>query len=312
MESSQHKPARQHTVPGFYLKKFRASPEETGLKSSQVWMYMSGNSHPVLTNIEKSAVQRHFYTREHPDGSRDYSVENLLAKIESDASISWSAFTDPSSRTPFARYSLAIYIAAQWARTARVRHIAVSRHYADVRQLEENFEILQENYGIHGAAIAKIGGYGFHHFYADSKEDIRYNLEISRNERVALTTLGISLLLPTVRSLNWWLVSAPSPRHFITSDAPVAVSNSVIPPVLTKQSSIHDLVVTMPISPLAAILGTNQEAHSRTLQALGCAYATDWINTRTAANALRQVYSYRRETWIAEFMGMGLREFADP
>ncbi len=108
--------ARHHTVPGFYIRRFANS-------KGQVWV-RDRRSEPGLRKNLDLAI-RDFYTFTNVDGESDGRLEQLLAKIEADASPALdrlcSAVTWNSPLSAEDRVSIATFVAFQMVRGQRKR-----------------------------------------------------------------------------------------------------------------------------------------------------------------------------------------------
>lgn len=74
-------PKRHHYVPQFYLEYF--AREQPGKSTPGFFVYDKEGAEPRFQTAVNTAVEGYFYSLEQPDGSRDHSVEKMLADVES-------------------------------------------------------------------------------------------------------------------------------------------------------------------------------------------------------------------------------------
>lgn len=86
------RPKNQHWVPRFYLKHF-ASEESKETGNPQVWFIDKSKdaSGSELISTKKLCGKRYLYTPESLDGDRDWSLEDYLSELESEAAAYWDS-----------------------------------------------------------------------------------------------------------------------------------------------------------------------------------------------------------------------------
>ncbi|QKK02848.1 MAG: DUF4238 domain-containing protein [Pseudomonadota bacterium] len=112
------RPQIQHWVPRFYLKHF-ATEETRRTPNPKVWVINKSKSpsEPELMTTRRICGQRFLYTPEGTDGSRDWSLEEHLSELESQAAEYWEALSraqldlsEPTTRSRVAEFLAALHL----------------------------------------------------------------------------------------------------------------------------------------------------------------------------------------------------------
>jgi hypothetical protein len=108
---------RQHWLPQFYLRAFRA--RDAAGATARLWVHFrDGPDEPQLKSINDIAAQRYLYAPVTTAGERDHSVDNRLQEIESLLGPMWPTITEgyvDLDREPI-RMGLALFLATLYAR----------------------------------------------------------------------------------------------------------------------------------------------------------------------------------------------------
>lgn len=122
MASKQNIPKRHHWVPRVYLKQF-ATSESMGTDRPKVWVWdkTAEQDRRGPTPVSAICSRNNLYTTKHIDGSRDWSMEVDLRKLERRAGVVWptlvgsdSALNDPEIRTFLADFVAQMHLRNKW------------------------------------------------------------------------------------------------------------------------------------------------------------------------------------------------------
>jgi len=130
------RPKVQHWVPRFYLKQF-ATEETRNSSNPKVWVINKDKnpSEPELVTTRRICGQRFLYTPEGTDGSRDWSLEEYMSRLESNAAEYWGPLSgaqldlsEPEVRSRVAEFLAALHLrnklAISESRKALISHSA--------------------------------------------------------------------------------------------------------------------------------------------------------------------------------------------
>jgi hypothetical protein len=221
----------QHFIPKLHLNNFKGNNPQ-----GHVWSYNKKTAEQNSAIPEETGFSRHFYSIKRPDGSYDTTVEDVLAKIESDAAPVYRELLNGKIPSGKEKLDFALFLSAMYSRTPAMR-----RMYAE--GLSQGIQIQMYATTQHPKAFAS---------YLDSYEK-RTGKSLGKEEqdklREDLTDLSkLQMLIPRERTLqvlqmtellanilhqmNWALL-IPESGFLITSDNPLLrdVDSKTVRPV---------------------------------------------------------------------------------
>jgi hypothetical protein len=213
-----------HPIPRFYLEQF-ANPARRKGRPGRVWTYEKGKpTHPRATDSQ--GYENGYFAYIKPDGTRDESFENYLAKLEdrcNDALVcAKSQFYDLSSLAH--RNELAFYIGLLFARSTSRKKFAAGNW----EKLKAPFSELEfdEDY-VQDTAAHYTGVLGVVVTAEEVREIIRKQAakfsqkELTGNAFIQDLMFHAETLKAELVPKPWQVLKAPADTEFVTSDNPV-------------------------------------------------------------------------------------------
>jgi len=288
---------RQHYVPQFYLDYF-ALPNRAGATPT-FWVYDKRGDEPRPQTPVNTAVESHFYTLSAPEGEKDHSLEEMLAKVESLAKPildGWQgAHARPQERE---RLDMAGFLALMHTRGPRnleaaeeagqiVAHELLKAAAEDRVAVEARLKRTQLGLSVEEATEA----------LRHPKEHVK--IGFSDKAPLAMSLSQTPDVIVALANMHWSLCVAPTGAFFITGDAPLCVFVPTRPghAMFGGGMALPGVEITFPISPSLCLLVT-WRARQRRMRVDG--EFVDERNRRTAHMAERFVISPYRTRRIAE------------
>jgi len=219
-----NKPRRQHWVPRCYLRHF-ATPESKDSDDPLIWIFSKFEGDPRITSIAQIAAQNYLYSPTCEDGSRNWDMEDKLADLEGMAASVWpflaGGFTDLQKRAPI-RKAVALF--------AAVLHLRHPRMLVEVGRIHERLVTLFKSFpkdANGNPCIAFVDHQGVRvpfdasdwPQYKIASPDQKHKIFVDNINQHATSCAEILL------KKRWSVVFSDAPL-FITSDTPLALSNS--------------------------------------------------------------------------------------
>jgi hypothetical protein len=243
------KPKNQHWVPKFYLKSF-ATPDTRDAAEPKVWVFGKDSGDPTLTNLRNIAAKRYLYSPKRPGGSRDWTMEDRLASLETLLAPMWrdvaNGFVDLNEHTSL-RKAIALFVSTLHFRHPQSRQRVAEIHSKLVSLVEDFPKDQHRNkkvYLLDSDGSPKVfdssnyqqwnnaGPDDLHQMFVDSIRD--HSGEFAR------------ILLEK----RWAVVFADAPV-FITTDTPVAIVNRHRTPFgITTPGTL----LSLPLSPTRVLI----------------------------------------------------------
>jgi hypothetical protein len=283
---------RQHYIPQFYLRGFLDPTCPQG-QEPYLWVYKKGRVIPRKRAPKNIAVESHFYSVETESGDKDSTVEDLLARVESQTAPLWSRLDDRRRHlSDEERVIIAEFIACMSTRVPSIRTMMdgvtdqVSRmilkitavHYDDLSDGQRQEIGLSRDELAQAADSEKLHFRGSQAFHVGTMLDV------------------VPRLVPVIHKMNWAFLHPPQNSVYITSDRPVTLVNPHIPPHMGGAGfGVRGVEVTFPINAHLCLFLTWE---GPTVHLDIDENQITQINCRTAAFALEAVYAPTRLAWL--------------
>lgn len=246
-----NKPVQQHYLPKqLYLKSFSNKD-----KPGYIYLYKKDNKEPILVNINNVAKERHLYSLATDEGKYDYTIEEVLAKLEGEVKPIIDKLRQNSSMvlTGHEKNRLSEFIAFQVVRTPAFinnqKAMQESMYKSFARQMVKD----QKGFTAYLEGLKKEKPQEFANIDADSirKFILDGEFDIKFDEK-SKYFLGISLeLVPDIFRLMMVkkiVVIKSRTKEFITSDFPVLLIEDTDVPFQFRGGFAYSDVL-LPISP---------------------------------------------------------------
>jgi Protein of unknown function (DUF4238) len=299
MRQEKSNPKRQHWVPECYLSAW-AVPSAQGGKPG-VWRIDRVTRQGQLLSLDNVCVEGHIYTRELPNGERDFKLEQMLSELEHLFDQTMREVIGPMKTLDGEdRELLAYFAGAMLARTPRQRDHVQGQWQAALEQLERMERVAKtmspEQLRRLPSKVASGGGPSF------TMEQVR-----------ALATQPVqNTLLPTMIGMGRVLsqmsiaVLISDSLEFITSDAPCVMYD---PAAHTRPPFYRHVGLGYKSTEVALPLAPNRMLHFSWLAGVNGLYLevpdhfVDEANRTTQFHADRGIVSRTNETrdiWFEE------------
>jgi hypothetical protein len=288
-------PKRQHFNPALHLRHFAGD-----VPKGQVWTYdkQTGDARPATP--ENTAVQSHFYSVERGDGTMDTTIEDYLARVESDASPVYEGLLRgeiPGYSQP--RADFAQFLGLMYVRTPAVRRMAAE---VQGRALQIRNYAYARNPEAFGAALHRIERKGGPVLSAELKERLRQEFLDPSNgivkvsaQRTLSALKAADKLAPILFDMKWSVVRSLD-AFFITTDNPIIkeVDPNTRHPVYGDGGFFNKTVeVIYPLSP-DCLLFMSRNSSAPDVGFVAPDYVA-CVNRGLAANADRYLYAHVRD-----------------
>lgn len=233
------KPKHQHWVPQFYLRRFsndKASPNaEPQIWASDITM------EPVMTRsptVQSVCGKRYMYTPMADDTARDWTLDNLLGRLETQAAKVWSDIVDGGlgKLDNDALGDVATFVAALYLRNLYLLNLTTN-----------TMKLRDQLYGRPEGIKSQKWNLG----QPDPSDPGRTfaNSVVSALDRIT----------SIIASKNWHIVASKD-GAFLTSDRPVVLSQGR--PTRPDIASL-DTMVALPLSPNRMLVMRGKKANQR-------------------------------------------------
>lgn len=264
---------KQHTVPRTYLANF-ADPA-----SGKVWIL--GKAKIYASDPKDVLTQNYFYTIRFPDGASSFLVEDTLANIESQFStIHQEKISKYIPLTPQERAAVAIFVATTMTRTKQFRQL-LEKFFGEMHEKMERMKALPEEVK---RKIATLPVHQDNGTLTLTGEDVAAIHDDIGSFHSQMVIDDIEELAPIIYDMSWSFVVPVNDDHFLTSDAPLVLTNPTIPrSILGVGLDQKDVELTLPLSSSIALLAgwkLKNEAYTKVPTEV-----IKEINRRTATHA---------------------------
>ncbi len=241
------RPKRKHLhwVPEFYLRYF-ATPETCSAKRPQVWIFSkdASDQDESLTWIRNVCGKRYLYAPLEPDGSRDWSLEDQLEKIEATLGRIWKELAEGFAQLDdvVIRNGVALFVAVMHLRNPETRKMVEAIHqqlvafFAGMPRWPDGTPRL-DSFEMWGRTFP-VDAQGWREFHSWGKnEHDKLFVDIVRSEAISIAEM--------LMKKRWSVVFAETDT-FVTSDRPVAIQH------LSRETAgfgTPDGIVSFPLGP---------------------------------------------------------------
>lgn len=220
---------RQHLIPNSYLKAW-CDPNPPPGHHPYIWRIRRDNRSKIRKSPEKSFTATDRYTVKLPDGTRDLTLENTLADIESHFVNLLPKIIRQQPLQSIDRAYLCLFAAAMFSRTKKM-----GEHWRSILQQVYDKQVALEQK--HNAKpITSL-----------------QTAKMVENAPQGITAAGIEAGAPLLSKMQMAVLVTASNVGFITSDNPCILYNPKLhtfPPAYRSPGlGQHDIEVTLPISP---------------------------------------------------------------
>ena len=211
-------PKRHHHLPESYLEGF--------CKQGVLYVYDGKRSQLRPQTPKNTAVRGHYYTVEAADGSKRTDIEELLAKIEGQATPVLRKLVSGQPIDQSEKDIFSAYLAFMQSRgpqfeemvaTAhrRVAKVAADLAFKDEKRAEQALRSFEADTGKQSGVSAAA--------LVDFHKRAAYKIEVPRNASLHAMLSVTEPIGRVLSQLDWLVCHAPRSSAFITSDAPLAI-----------------------------------------------------------------------------------------
>lgn len=289
---------RQHVVPQLHLRRFVGTDPK-----DHIWSYDKQTGAVRSSLVDNTAFETHLYSVTRNDGTRDTRIENMLARMESNAGPKLDKFIRGAHLSGHERAEVASFFALTYVRTNAFRRTFAqvkaarwqSKLYA-IAQDQELFDRTMSDYVKGSGPVTEE----FRERVRQAMIDPACKFKFEVNRETTLDAIGMhDQIVEVIYDMSWMLLRVPDGSYLITSDNPAVVSlhrthGTAIGGRLTDPRTR----ITVPLSPCLCWIGHWDK------YALATGHlppeTVSILNRERARAAERFLFAHKRDDTIAE------------
>lgn len=247
------RPIMQHIVPRLHLSRF-AGAEPKG----HVWTFSKKGAKPRSAIPEETAIERHFYSVENPDGTYDTWIEETLSKIEGVTEEPYRKLLVGEIPSASQRMDFSAFIATMYVRTRPARRMSAE---LQSRMFQLRNAATASHEGAFDSFVRGMEKSEGKTYTADERAKIKsfllnpssFEIHIPKERTLDIIAHAKSIM-PYIHDMSWSVIE-PERGFIITSDNPVCRVVLGPRPSMGDGGFIHKNVeVSFPLSPKRMLL----------------------------------------------------------
>lgn len=295
----------QHIVPSLCLDYFTDA-------KGHVWTYTK-KGRSWHRRPQDTAKIAHFYSVERADGTMDTNIEDILSRIESDASEPYRTLVSGRLIYGDDKANFARFLGAQVSRTQATRRVAAK---INAMILQNYLHVTASHDAAFKEMVNRLREDGIK---IENEEEVRDSFsdlskfKISIAKEFLLPSMAVRDKLAEIFEYMKWSLWKPERHYFITCDNPVfrAADPTTYHPILGDHGYLNKTAqVTFPLSPRLLLLMTYEYGDTPFIHTMDRKYV--YIeNEKRAFAAENEIYAHLEDKRVAKLARMHRRSRPD-